>query len=327
MTGRLWCSVIVTMLASTPGVADEAPYAVVGRVPAHVANGPLNRFHFDPVARRIYAPNGHGVYWVDTQSAEPTLNGPLLFKRPGLIAIAPDAGRMYFAGDDGFGFLNVRGVEPPTFLTRDAWRGGSLVYERTRHEIYATTRVVGDRLAIYNADTGAPVTELALPGGDVNLLQAAPGKVFFTASGAFGLHVIDATTRAVSPWLVDGTRVGPQRIEVEHAGRIMIAAYERHLVAIDIPSARTIAQLPAIGLQSFAFDPARRAVVVAIHDPPDHPRVHLRVYALGTDGFTLMSTLKNPAEDQGWLVSTVDGFLQRTRDSLLVWKARQAESR
>ncbi|MGE3345678.1 MAG: hypothetical protein AB7L71_19825 [Vicinamibacterales bacterium] len=327
MIGRLWCSVIITMLASTSGVADEAPYAVVGRVPAHVANGPLNRFHFDPVARRVYAPNGNGVYWVDMQSAEPMLNGPLLFKRPGLIAIAPDVGRMYFASDDGFGFLNLRGAEPPTFLTREGWRGGSLVYERIRHEIYAPTRNLGDRIAVYNADTGAPVTELALPGGGVNLLQAAPGQVFFSLSGAFGLHVIDATTRTVSPWPVDGARVAPRRIEVEPSGRIMIAAYDRHLVAIDIPSARTIAQLPAVGLQSFAFDPARRAVVVAIQDPPDHPRVHLRVYALGTDAFTLMSTLKNPAEDTGWLVSTTDGFLQRTRDSLLVWKARPAESR
>jgi hypothetical protein len=328
MTGRKsLLPIVVVLLASTVGRADEAPYAVVGRLPDTVASESLSRFHFDPVGRRLYAPTGSGVYWVNLQVAEPRLNGPIPFKRPDLTAIAPERGRMYFASDAGFGHLDLSGGEPPTFLTHEAWRGGRPVYEPTRHEINAPTRRIGDRMAIYNADTGAPAAELTLPGGGVTLLRAVPGKVFFTVAGAFGLHAVDAATRTVSPWPVDGTLVDPRRIEVEPSGRVMIASYERHLVAIDIPSARTVAQLPVAGLAGFAFDPDLRQIVVATHEPPDHPRVRLRVYALGVNGFTPLAELKNPVQDSGALVSTASGFLQLSRDSLLFWKARPPESR
>ena len=200
------------------------------------------------------------------------------------------------------------------------------MYEPTRHELYAPVQHMGDRITIYHADTVARVAELTLPGRGISFIQAAPGKVFFKVEDAFGMHVIDAATRTVRPWAVDGQLVDPQRINIEPSGRVMIAQYERHLVAIDVPSARTIAQLPAIGLAGVAFDPGQRHVVVAMHEPPDHPRVRLSVYALGGGGFTFVSDLKNPAEDSGWLVSTADGFLQRSRDSLLVWQARPVQS-
>jgi hypothetical protein len=327
MTSKLVCSVVAALLATAVGRADDALYAVVGRVPASVANGSLNTFHYDPVGRRVYAPGRDGVYWVDVRSAEPRLDGPILFERPGFAEIAADTGRMYVANDAGFAYLNLRADEPPTWLTRDEWRGGRFVYERTRNEIYGTPRRMDDRVVVYDADTGASTAELTMPDSAASVLQAAPGKVFLKMPTIYGLHVIDAATRTVSLWLVDGQRVDPKRVHIEHSGRVMIAQYERYLAAIDIASARTIAQLPAIGLWGLAFDPDHRRVVVAIQDPPDHPRVHLRVYALGADGFTFLSELDNPAEDTGSLFSTADGFLQRTRHELVFWKARSVAQR
>lgn len=321
MTGKLACALVAAVVVTAGGPTDEAPYVIAGRLPNTADRQALNRLEFDAVARRLYAPTRKGVYWMDLRSTEPRLSGPVLFERPDYTALAPDRGRLYVANDDTLAFLDVRGTAPPTGLAHGGWRG-RLVYEPTRHELYASVRVMSNRTAIYNADTGALVTELTLPGVGVSLLHAVPGKVFVRITDEFGLYAIDAATRTVSPWLVDGQRVDPLRFFVEHSGRVMIAQYERHLVAIDVPSARTLARLPAIGLQTFAFDPDHRRVVVAIQDPPDHPRVHLRVYALGIDGFTFLSELENPTPDIGWLTSTADGFVQRTRQELVFWKAQ-----
>jgi hypothetical protein len=312
----------ILLLATTAayGRADDPPYIQAGRVAKAVGTGVMNEFVFDPVGRRLYGRNGEGVYWVDPRAAGSRFNGPILLRRTGAIEIAPDLGRLYFSKDrDHFGYVNLRTNAPPTTLVGKEWRGGWMVYEPVRKEIYTPTRALGDTMAVYEADTGTLTREITLPGSRVTRLEAVPGKVFFTVEGKFGLHVIDATTHAVRPWPVNGTMVEPGRLEVDPSGRHMITQYERHVVAIDIPSARVIGQLLIPGLDDFAFDPERRLVVLAVHDPPDHPKVRLRTYALNANGFSEVAELKNPEEASAGLTSMNGGFMQAGRHSLFIW--------
>jgi hypothetical protein len=327
---RLLLRVAAVLIASSmahgvaQGRADNAPYAQVGRLPSVVDSESLVNFVFDPVGRRLYAQSLGGVYWVDVRAREPHLNGPILPSRSGAIEIAPDLGRLYFSIDEEkFGYLNLLTSAPPKTLVGREWRGGRLVYEPTRKEIYTPTRFRGETMAIYDADTGERAAEVRLPGYRVTALEAVPGKVFFSVENKSGLYVIDAATHSVAPWPINGQLVTPAQLEADPAGQYLIGQYERHVVAIDIPSATVVARLTTAGPASFAFDPASRMLVVAAREHPDHPRVRLRTYSLTANGFTQVAELKNPSEDQAGLYSMHGGFLQRGHRSLFLWLAGQ----
>ena len=61
--------------------------------------------------------------------------------------------------------------------------------------------------------------------------------------------------------------------------------------------------------------------MVAAHEPPGHPRVRLRAYALTSRRFTEVAELKNPEEDYAGLTSMHGGFLFGGRHSLFLWRA------
>jgi hypothetical protein len=322
MTRSLGTRIAVVVLATAvvSGRADEAPYSQTTRMSRYVASGGTGQFEFDHIGMRLYTTTREGIFWIDVTSPAPRFQGPLLPERPWALAAAPDLGRLYFANEDAFGYLDLRTPAAPTILHREEWRGGALVYEPRRKAIYAPMRPLGRTITAYDPDTGERLAEITLPGSAVKLLKAVPGKVFFTVEEQFGLHVIDTATHAVAQWPVNGERVAPMAIEVDPEGRYMVARYERQLEVIDIASATVVARLFSVGLIDFAYDPGRRQVVVAMHEPPDHPRVYLRAYAIGANGFSEAVALTNPVQDAGGLISLRDGFLQRSRDSLLFWK-------
>lgn len=322
MTRLLVLPIGAVMLAATvvSGRADQPPYSHTARMSRYLATGGTGQFEFDHIGGRLYTTDTDGVFWIDPTATEPRFDGPRLPKRPWALVAAPDLGRLFFANEDVFGFLNLRTDDAPTILHQKEWRTGALAYEPRRKAVYGSMRR-GDTITAYDADTGQRVAQIRLPGSGVRLLKAVPGKVFFTVDEQFGLHVIDTATHTVAQWPVNGERVAPMAIEVDPDGRYMIARYERQLDVIDIASAAVRARLFSVGLIDFAYDPSRRQVIASTHEPPDHPRVYLRAYAIGANGFSEGIALKNPVQDAGGLFSLRDGFMQQSRDSLLFWKA------
>jgi hypothetical protein len=318
----LWhAGVLLVASAAVYGVQNP-PYTLVSQFPSIVDDEGLANFAFDPVARRLYAQSREGVYWVDTRDAKPTLQGPILPKQTISIEVVPDIGRLYFSSLIGYGYLNLRSNDPPKTVVGQEWRGGRIVYEPTRKEMYTVAHQRrGAPISVHAAETGEHLQDIQIPGWSVSSLEAVPGKVFFSVQDKPGLYVIDATTHVVTPWPVTGKLVTPASLEGDPSGQYLFAHYGYDVVAIDIRTSTVVGRLKSAGDTTFAFDPESRLIIVAARDFPDHPRMRLRAYSVGANGFTPVAELKNLSEDETDVRSMAGGFLQRGRHAFYLWTA------
>ncbi len=321
---RLHLAAVVLASGLVYGQSGTPPYTQVASVPRVVDGEGLNSFAFDPVARRLYAGSWNGLFWVDLRERDPKIKGPLLRKRIGGIEIAPDSGGLFYTALNEFGYLNVRTNDPPKILASREWITTRPAYEPTRHEMYVGTRESG--VVIYDTASGERASVIDVPGWYVTMLEAVPGKVFVSVKDKSGLYVIDAATHTVTPWPVKGKLVTPAYFEADPSGQYLFATYDRHLVAIDIPSATIVARLMTADRPSIAFDAERRLLIVAAQDLPEHPRIRLRTYSVSDRGFTLVGELKNPSNGAG-LESFRGGFLQHGSSDLLLWSATPGQPR
>lgn len=309
-------------VAVVHGRADDAPYSQVGRVPSIVDGQGLTAFAFDPVDQRIYAGSRNGVFWVDLRDREPRLKGPMLQKPIGTIEVAPEAGRLFYTTPDEFGYMNLRTNDPPRTLAGRQWRTARLAYEPTRKEMYIATRESG--IIVYGTEDGERGPVIELPGWYADVLEAVPGKVFFSVANKSGLYVIDAATHTVAPWPVSGKLVTPAYLDADPTGKYLFATYDRYLVAIDIPTATVVARITTSTGARIAFDPERRLLIMAEHYL-GRPLIRLRAYSVDANGFTEVAELKNPVDGQVGLESFRGGFLQQGSRSLLLWSATPSQ--
>jgi len=320
MTRVLWLPVTAILLAAgvVSGHSGDAPYAQVARVPYIVNGQQLQSFAYDPVDHRLYAGSVQGVFWVDVQEANPRIKGPLLRKRIDTIEVAPDAHRLFYTTLDEIGYVNLRGNDPPQVLaTGRQWRTARLAYEPTRREMYLPTRDRG--IVVYNTESGERGPSIILPGWYPTMLEAIPGKVFFSVADKSGLFVIDAATHEISPWPVKGDLITPAYLDADPTGQYLFATYERHLVAIDVASATIVGRRVTADGARIAYDPEQRLLIVSEHEEAGLPRIRLRAFSVGPGGLNEVAELKNPVDGQVGLESMRNGFLQAGTRSLLLW--------
>ena len=321
MSRVLWLRLGAVLLASGLVYArsDTAPYTQVARVPSVVDGQGLAAFAFDPVDQRIYAGSRNGVFWLDLKERDPRLKGPMLRKPIGTIEVAPETGKLFYTTPDEFGYMHLRTNDPPKILAGRQWRTTRLAYEPTRKEMYIATRERG--IIVYSTEEGERGPTIELPGWYADVLEAVPGKVFFSVANKSGLYVIDAATHTVSPFPITGKLVTPAYLDADPTGQYLFATYDRHVVAIDIATATVVARRTTASGARIAFDPDRRLLIVSEYDRPGHPLIRLRAFSVDAKGLTEVSELKNPADGQVGLESFRGGFLQQGYNSLLVWSA------
>jgi DNA-binding beta-propeller fold protein YncE len=303
------------------GLSADVPYTQVARVPAVVDGQGLTAFAFDPVDRRLYAGSRNGVFWLDLKERDPRLKGPMLRKPIGTIEVAPETGKLFYTTPDEFGYMNLRTNDPPKILAGRQWRTTRLAYEPTRKEMYIATRERG--IIVFGTEEGERGPSIELPGWYADVLEAVPGKVFFSVANKSGLYVIDAATHEVSPFPVTGKLVTPAYLDADPTGKYLFATYDRYMVAIDIASATVVGRITTATGARIAFDPDRRLLIMAEHHE-GRPQVRLRAYSVDSNGFTEVAELKNPVDGQVGLESFRGGFLQQGYNTLLVWSAAAA---
>jgi hypothetical protein len=312
---------VVVAADQRPGVS---PYVQSLRLPGVVNGQGLYSFAHDPVERRLYAASEQGLYWVDLSDADARLKGPLLRKRLTSIEVAPDTGRLFYTTMDEVGMLNLRSTDPPVRLSGREWRTARLAYEPTRRQMYLATR--DSRVLVFDAETGERSPDVVVPGEFANMLESVPGRVFFSLNNRSGLYAIDAESKQVAPWPVEGTLVTPAYLDADPSGRYLFATYDRYVVAIDIERATVVGRMVTAAGGRIAFDPDRRLLIATQYDEPGHPRIRLAAYRVDDQGFTEVARLDMPPDGEVGLESLRGGgFLQSGRLSLLVWGV--AESR
>lgn len=148
-----------------------------------------------------------------------------------------------------------------------------------------------------------------------------PGKVFFTLNNKSGLFAIDAESKAVAAWPVEGPLVTPAYLDADPTGQFLFAAYDRYVVAIDIATRRVVGRVITATGARIAFDPERRLLITVEQDVTNYPRLSLTGYRVEDAGLTKVTRLDNPPDGQLGLESLrTGGFLQSGRLSLLVWR-------
>ena len=320
MTRVLSVRLLVVLLAagSVHGRADDAPYTQVARVPSIVDGQGLGAFAYDPVDHRLYAGGRTGLFWVDLKESDIRLKGPLVRKAIGTIEVAPEAGKLFYTTPEEFGFMNLRTNDPPRVLTARQWRTARLAYEPTRRQMYIATREKG--ILVYGTEDGERGPVIELPGWYADVLEAVPGKVFFSVANKSGLYVIDAATHKVSPFPVTGKLVTPAYLDADPTGKYLFATYDKFLVAIDIATATVVGRITTSTGARIAFDPERRLLIMSEHYQ-GRALIRIRAYSVGDQGFTEVAELKNPVDGRVGLESFRGGFLQQGTRSLLLWSA------
>jgi len=318
MSRVLWLRLGAILLASGLLYArsDTAPYTQVARVPAVVDGQGLTSFAFDPVDQRLYAGSRNGVFWLDLKERDPRLKGPMLRKPIGTIEVAPETGKLFYTTPDEFGYVNLRTNDPPKILAGRQWRTARLAYEPTRKEMYIATHEYG--IVVYGTEDDERGPKIERPGWYPDVLEAVPGKVFFSVANKSGLYVIDAATHTVSPFPVTGKLVTPAYLDADPTGKYLFATYDRFLVAIDIASATVVGRIATATGARIAFDPDRRLLIMA-ERYQGRPLIRLRTYSVDAKGFTEVAELKNPDDGLIGLESFRGGFLQQGHRSLLLW--------
>jgi len=321
----VWCAALLAALAAAPGgsslharPADPASYSQVATLPFVIDGQSLRTFVFDRTARRLYAGSDRGLFWSDLDEAEPRMKGPVIKRDIYKIEIAPDLGRVFYLDTDEIGYVDINALETPVHLAaRDM--ASDLVYEPTRHELYVSSARESS-LRVFDAGSGEAAPSIKLPGWSGFELEAIPGRVFLSVGGKPGLYAIDAATHAVAAWPVSGRISTPAYIEADPSGKYLFLAYYRQVVAIDVATARVAGRVVMGGTPAIAFDPGTNLLLATWAD--ELPPIHVAAYDVTADGLTVAARLKNPPLGLVGVEPTENGFIQRGRFVLLLWKAQ-----
>lgn len=308
----------VSVLGAQPGM-EKSPYSGAVRLPSVVNGQSLYSFAHDPVAKRLYAANEQGLFWVDLVEPTPRVKGPLITKRITSIEVAGDTGRLFYTTMDEVGMVNLRTTDAPVRLMGKQWKSARFAYEPTRNQMYLPTRT--GQVLVFDAASGERSPDVIVPGDYVNMLEAIPGRVFFTLADKSGLYVIDAATKQVSPWKVTGKLVTPVYLDADPTGRYLFATYDRYVLAIDVERATVVGRLITATGGRIAFDSDRRLLIATQYEHPGHPKLQLGAYRVGDDGFTEVARLKIlPDAEPGLESLRSGGFLQSGHKALFVWQ-------
>jgi DNA-binding beta-propeller fold protein YncE len=313
---------LIALGVSVPAARQDvgpSPYAGAVRLPSVVNGQALHSFVHDPVTNRLYAANQQGLYWVDLADPDPRVKGPLINKRLTSIEVAPDTGRLFYATLDEVGMVNLRTNDPPVRLAGREWPSARFAYEPTRRQMYLATRT--GRVLVFDAETGEQSPDVIVPGEYANMLEAIPGRVFFTLADKSGLFVIDAATKAVTPWAVTGKLVTPVYLDADPTGKYLFATYDRYVLAIDVARATVVGRLITATGGRIAFDSERRLLIASQYKNIGLPQLRLAAYRVDDDGFTEVARLKIlPDAAPGLESLRGGGFLQSGHKALFVWK-------
>lgn len=311
--------VVGASISSAQKDVGTSPYAGAMRLPSVVNGQALHSFVHDPVANRLYAANEQGLFWVDLAETAPRVKGPLISKRITSLEVAPDTGRLFYTTLDEVGMMNLRTNDPPVRLAGREWSSARFAYESTRKQMYLASRT--GRVLVFDAETGEQSPDVIVPGEYANMLEAIPGRVFFTLADKSGLYVIDAATKAVAPWAVTGKLVTPAYLDADPTGKYLFATYDRYVLAIDVERATVVGRLITATGGRIAFDAERRWLIATQYEHPGHPKLRLTAYRVGDDGFAEVARLKIlPDAAPGLESLRGGGFLQSGHKALFVWK-------
>jgi hypothetical protein len=308
-------SLLVAPVVARP--ADPTQYAVIATLPDVIGGQALHTFAFDPVAKRLYAGSNLGLYWCDLLDAIPRMKGPLVRKRIGVIEVAPDLGRVFYATPDEIGYVDVGRDGPPVPLAR-MW-ARALAYEPTRHELYVSSRA--PVVHVFDARSGERAASIALPGWYGLGLEPIPGRIFLSVGGKDGLYTIDAATHQLAPWPVVGRIVTPGYIEADPSGRSLFLAYYREIVAIDIATATVTGRVVTEEPPAIAFDPGTGLLLATWSGRP--PEIQVVAFRADATGLTAVAQMRNPSLGRVGVEPTSHGFLQNGYHALLLWSSER----
>jgi hypothetical protein len=269
---------------------------------------------FDRQSNTLFAGSAEGVYSADLSAPKPQMSGPLVKTHASVVEVAPDLGRVFYGGVDGIGWVSEHGGAPVTISDTYAW---DLVYEPTRHEIYASFQFL-PYVMVFDARTGDRRAVIDLPGWNASQLEAVPGKVFMLVGGKDGIFTIDAATRKVSSWEVSGTLITPGMLQADPHGRYLFMARPSEIDQIDIATRRIVGKATMFGMPSISFDPASDRLVAAWPDTTIL-KERLIVFQPGPEGLKQVAQLTNTSGGVH-LIRTNRGFIQNGDRQFLVWK-------
>lgn len=305
---------LVAAVVPLTAIQSKSAYSVVATVPFVVDGQQLRTFVFDPVGNRFFAGSDRGLFWIDLNEPKPRLKGPIVKHDIIKIEVAPDVGRLFYLTPEELWSLDIRKPAEPVLL--GAGRAYDLAYEPTRKEMYVTPRQ--PVVWVFNAETGERAPDVKLPGWLGRGLEAVPGRVFLDVEGQPDLYVIDANTRAITPWKVKGPFVPPGYLDADPKGRYLFARYDRYVVAIDIEKAAVVEQLAMLSTPAIAYDPGAERLIVTWNDPVASD-VTIGVYRVDDKGFHEEARLKNPRLGRSGVEPTSHGFVQQAQYAMYVW--------
>ena len=307
-------AVLVGALAFAPADAPQ-PYHVAGTLSSIMDGRPLTWLVFDRDSNKLFAGSIEGVYSADLSAPKPEMTGPIVKAHASVVEVAPDLGRVFYAGVDGIGWVSERGGTATPISNNYAW---DLVYEPTHHEIYASFQFL-PYVMVFDARTGDKRATIDLPGWNASQLEAVPGRVFMLIGGKDGVFSIDAGTHKVAPWEVGGKLITPGMLQADPHGRYLFMARPSEIDQIDIATRRIVGKASMFGMPSISFDPANDRLVAAWPDTT-MLKERLIVFQPGADGLKQVAQLTNTSGGVH-LIRTNHGFIQNGDHQFLVWKS------
>ena len=313
---------LVAVLGFASATAKEG-YRIVARLPSVMDGKSLEVLRFDPTSHRLFAGNLVGLYSADLSAVTPKMIALAEKHSLGAIDVAPDLGRVFYAALDEIGYIDENGGKPVQISDLNA---SGLVYEPTRHEVYAATAANrSPYIVVFDARTGQLRTSIKLPGSYAFDLQAIPGTIFFLLGEENGIYAIDANTDEVAPWRVTGSLVTPGNLEADPSGRYLFLARSREIDAIEVATRTVTGRVSMYGTASIGFDPSS-GVLIAAWPEMSEQRDRLALLRPTADGLTEVGTLKNDAGGTR-IVRTNYGFVQRADKEFLIWSAQAPTTR
>jgi len=311
-----WTALLVLLVATFAFAPANVrgDYRIVAHLPDVMDGQALRSPRYDWKSHRLFTGNAVGVYSAVLSVPKPEMIGPLTHAFVEFVEVAPDLGRVFYSGPTEVGYVDEQGGKGVTLVPHYA---GSLAYEPTKHELYASFKFLPE-VDIFNARTGRLETRVKLPGWSAFQLVAVPGKVFLLLPDKDGIYTIDAATHTVAPWPIKGNITTPGRLEADPNGKYLFFTRESEVDAIDIARETVIGKISLYGEPSVSFDMDSGLLVVGwLHNSPQKFDV-LQVVRPTGDGLVPVATLSNEAGGTE-LVRSHYGFIQHGFHEFLVW--------